>query len=134
MKTVAWIFIGFAAIWGLAPYETINEPARILIDILDWPIGDAPAKITRSQMWLSSIGAGLIVAVSIIMLGIIVPALRNSNKPIIKTTIYAFTAWFVIDSAGSIAAGVMSNALFNTLFFALVLIPLVMIRTEENNT
>ncbi len=37
----------------------------------------------------------------------------------------AFIVWYVIDSAGSIAAGVASNVVFNTAYLVLVLIPLL---------
>jgi len=130
MKIVAWGFIGFAVVWGLAPYEPINEPSRILIDILDWPYGDAPAAIDRNTMWLSSIGAGLVVAISIMLLGIVVPALENSNKPVIRTTIIAFTAWYVVDGVGSIASGVASNVFFNSILLTGVLVPLLLIRLD----
>ena len=61
---VAWGFIVVSIVWGLAPYQQINAPARIFLDILDWPYGDAAPVLDRSAMWLSSIGAGLSIALS----------------------------------------------------------------------
>jgi hypothetical protein len=54
-------------------------------------------------------------------LGIVYPAVRDGPKPIIKTAIIAGIVWFVVDSAGSIAAGVPANAVLN----AITLIPLI---------
>jgi len=116
-KIVAWGFIAFAVVWGLAPYTAINEPARMLIDLLDWPYGDAAPKLDRSQMWLSSIGAGLVVGISIMLLGIVVPAVEKSDKNTVRITIWAFVGWYIVDGAGSIAAGVASNVFFNTIFY-----------------
>ncbi|TPW09564.1 MAG: hypothetical protein FD130_2480 [Halothiobacillaceae bacterium] len=36
--------------------------------------------------------------------------------------------WYIIDSAGSIAAGVLSNVVFNSIYLILVLAPLVCIK------
>lgn len=133
IRIVSYGFILFAFVWGLAPYQPINEPARVLLDILDWPFGDAAPEIDRSAMWLSSIGAGLVVAVSIMLLGIVVPAVEAGDRKTIRVTIWAFVAWYVVDGAGSVAAGVASNVFFNSIFLAAILIPLLMVRTEEKS-
>jgi len=130
-KIVAWLFIAFAFIWGLAPYTAVNEPARMLLDLLDWPFGDAAPDLDRSQMWLSSIGAGLVVGISIMLLGIVVPALEKSDKKIVTVTIWAFVGWYIVDGAGSAASGVVSNVFFNTILFVAIMIPLLMVRYEE---
>ncbi len=129
-RIVAWGFIGFAAVWGLAPYGAINEPARMLIDLLDWPYGDAAPVLDRSQMWLSSIGAGLVVAISVMLLGIVAPALENSDRSIVRVTIWAFVGWYIVDGAGSAAAGVVSNVFFNTVLLAAIMVPLLLIRYD----
>jgi hypothetical protein len=131
VKYVAWGFLGFAFIWGLAPYSAVNEPARLLLDMLNWPLGDAAPVLTRSEMWLSSIGAGLTVAISIMLLGIVVPALRQSNKETIRVTIWTFIGWYLVDGIGSYASGVGSNVFFNTIFFAVIMIPLLAVRYEK---
>lgn len=38
MLVVSALFAIYAILWGLAPYESINFPARLLLDSLDWPI------------------------------------------------------------------------------------------------
>jgi hypothetical protein len=133
IKLTTWGFIAFAFIWGLAPYTAINEPARLLIDIIDWPPGDANPALSRSQMWLSSIGAGLVLAICIMLLGIVVPAVRRSDKHIVRVTIWAFVGWFVVDSVGSVASGVLSNVFFNSILLAGILIPLLMLRYENED-
>jgi len=130
VKLVAWGFIGFAFIWGLAPYQAVNEPSRMLLDLLDLPYGDAAPGLTRSQMWLSSIGAGLVVAVSIMLLGIVAPAIARSDKKTVQVTIWAFIGWYIVDGAGSVASGVASNVIFNTLFLAMMLAPLLLVKYE----
>ncbi|MBL4853284.1 MAG: hypothetical protein JKY25_03505 [Robiginitomaculum sp.] len=130
VKLVAWGFIGFAFIWGLAPYQAVNAPSRMLLDLLDLPYGDAAPVLDRSQMWLSSIGAGLVVAISIMLLGIVAPAVAKSDKKTVQVTIWAFIGWYVVDGAGSVAAGVASNVIFNTVFLAAILAPLLLVKYE----
>lgn len=128
---VAYSFLAFAFVWGLAPYQAINAPARILLDILDWPFGDAAPMLNKSEMWLSSIGAGLVVALSLMLIGIVVPALEQSNKKIIRVTIWAFIAWYIVDGIGSIFSGVPSNVFFNSILLIPLLIPLFTIKYED---
>lgn len=130
-KTVSWGFLAFALIWGLAPYDGINEPARLLLDMLDWPLGDAEATLSRSQKWLSAIGGGLVLALSILLLGIVVPALEKGDRRTVRTAIAALVAWYLFDSVGSAYSGVASNVFFNTIFVVAILIPLISIRYEK---
>jgi len=140
-RIVAYGFLAFAFVWGLAPYGGFGEASRLLLDLLDWPFGDAAPALDRSEMWLSSIGAGLTVAICIMLLGIVVPALERSDKNTIRVTIWAFVAWYVVDSVGSAASGVASNAAFNLILLAFnlillaaILVPLMAIRYEESSS
>jgi len=128
---VSYGFLVFAFVWGLAPYVAINAPARILLDVLDWPPGTAAAALDRNTMWLSSIGAGLTVLVSILLLGIVVPAVRAQDRRVIRVTIWAAIAWYIVDGAGSIASGVASNVFFNSFLLAGMLVPLLMVRFKD---
>jgi len=119
-RIVAYGFLAFAFVWGLAPYGSFGEPSRLLLDLLDWPFGDAAPALSRSEMWLSSIGAGLTVAICIMLLGIVV--LERSDKKTVQVTIWAFVAWYVVDSVGSVASGVASNAAFNLILLAAILV------------
>ncbi len=125
MMIVAIIFAAFSVFWATAPFTTINLPARFILDLSDWPLDNLSAQLDKNIMWLSAIGAGLLGAIAIFLGGIVAPAIKEGNKPIIHTTILAMVFWYVIDSAGSIASGVASNVFFNSIYLALVLIPLI---------
>jgi hypothetical protein len=124
MMIIAIIFTLYSLLWGLAPYESVNLPARFILDVSDWPFDKTMVALDRNTQWLSSISAGLLLAISIILAGIVAPAIKAENQSIIRTTIVAFIAWYLVDSIGSVAAGVPSNAFFNTIYLVLVLIPL----------
>ncbi len=130
IKIVTWGFMAFAVVWGLAPYGPISAPSQMLLDLLDWPFGDGGA-LTRSEMWLSSIGAGLTAAICILLLGIVVPAVQAGDKRVVRVTIWAFMAWYIIDGLGSYASGVGSNVFFNTILLVPLMIPLLAVRYED---
>ncbi|MEE9446111.1 MAG: hypothetical protein V3V19_10660 [Cocleimonas sp.] len=125
MLVIAIIFGLYSLAWGLAPFDSINLPARFIIDISDWPLDKLSTPLDRSTQWLSSIGAGLLAAVSIFLIGIVVPAIKENNQQVIRTTVIAMCVWYVIDSAGSVVAGVASNMFFNSVYLLLILIPLL---------
>jgi len=128
---VAWEFFAFAVIWGLAPYGPVSAPSILLLDILDWPFGDRET-LTRDVMWLSSVGAGLTMAIAIMLLGIVVPALRAGNKEVVRVTKWALVAWFAIDGLGSYVSGVGSNTLVSFVMFIATMVPLVLVRFEDS--
>ncbi len=127
LMVVSIIFGIYSLLWGLAPFAGFNIPARFILDFSDWPIDNLSAPLDRNTMWLSAIAAGLLGAVSIFLGRIVVPALKEGNRPVIHATILAMMVWYILDSAGSMAAGVSSNVVFNSIYLALVLIPLVCI-------
>ena len=67
----------------------------------------------------------MLAAVAIFLGGIVAPAIRKGNRPVVRTTIVAMLVWYIIDGVGSIVSGVGSNVIFNSIYLALVLIPLV---------
>ncbi|MBL1276950.1 MAG: hypothetical protein COB30_012770 [Ectothiorhodospiraceae bacterium] len=115
----------YAIIWGVAPYTSYNISARVLLDILDWPLDNMAAELDRNTKWLSAIGAGLLAAVAIFLGGIVAPALKRGDEAIIKVAFWAIMAWYIIDGLGSLAVGITSNVIFNTFYLVLMIGPLV---------
>ena len=125
MLLIAGIFAFYAVLWGIAPYESINFPSRLILDSLDWPIDNLSTPLDKNTMLLSAIGAGLLGAIAVFLGGIVAPAIKEGNKSITRTAVFAMLVWYVIDGAGSIASGVASNIVFNSVYLVLVLIPLL---------
>lgn len=128
MRIVAFILGMYALIWGVAPFVSINISARFLLDLLDWPLGSTSEPLDRNTKWLSAIGAGLLAMVAVLLWGVIAPALKKGDVLVARTTMLAVLVWYVIDGLGSIAAGVASNMVFNTVYLIAMLIPLIGIR------
>lgn len=132
MLLISGVFAFYAILWGLAPYESINFPSRLILDSLDWPIDSLSTPLDKNTMLLSAIGAGLLGAIAIFLGGIVAPAIKEGNKSITRTAVVAMIVWYVIDGVGSIASGVASNVVFNSVYLILILIPLLWKDLEEN--
>ncbi|PHR92349.1 MAG: hypothetical protein COA69_08195 [Robiginitomaculum sp.] len=122
----------FAVFWALAPYTSINFPARFIIDVLDWPIDNTAQPLSKNTQWLSSIGAGLLASLAILLGGIIAPAAKTGDVRTVRIGFWAILIWYVIDSVGSVASGVASNAVFNTLFAVPLLLPMYGLKAQAD--
>ena len=120
-----------ALLWATAPYRPIDAPARVMLDILAWPYGDNTPVWEPNIKWLSSISAGMLLMVGMLFLGLIAPAVQAGDKRVACISLLAMIGWFVIDSAGSIASGFASNAVFNIGILLPICIPLLAVMRED---
>jgi len=131
MFFVAVILGIYALIWGVAPFTSFNISARVLLDVLDWPLDNLSNELDRNTKWLSAIGAGLLATVAIFIGGIVAPAIKKGDTQTLRVTFWAIIAWYTIDSVGSIAVGITSNVYFNTVYLLLMVLPLMGIREKD---
>lgn len=121
-------FALFAFFWIGAAFPGLDGPARLLLDLLDWPLDGAPAALDRYTRWLSAIGAGLTAAFAALSWFVVAPAVERGDFAARNGALIAIATWFVVDGAGSISSGVASNAVFNAVFAALYAGPLLAMR------
>ena len=121
----------FAAAWFTAAFDGIDLPGRFLIDLSDWPLDGAHAELSRDVRWLSGIGAGLLAFLGLQIWLVVIPELESGNMRVRKGTLLALLGWYVIDNAGSVAAGVPSNVFFNSIYFVLLALPLWLIGKQS---
>lgn len=131
VKYISYILFLNAIVWGLAPFPPLDGPARLYLDMLHWPIGDGLPVWNQNLLWFSGIGAGLLMSIAIMYRFVVFPAAQQGNRSIVRAAIYAGLAWFVIDSAGSIAAGVFPNAVINVITLITLIGPLLMIKYDD---
>lgn len=131
-------FAIFGLIWSTTAYAGMDTPGRVLIDILDWPMNGAPSMPSEEARWMGAIGAGLCLALGLIFARIVAPLIAMNDVVVSQITrkgsLLALCVWLVSDSAGSIASGVPSNAVFNFIFFLLLAVPLFMVKIEGQRT
>lgn len=130
MRLVAVSFFLFGLIFASVAFAPLAAPGLFLLDLLKWPLDGDPAALSQEARWLSAIGGGVLAAFAVFMHMIVAPGLAREDGEIRRAAIAAILVWFVIDSAGSVAAGAASNAVFNAGFMALYLAPILLARSR----
>ncbi len=127
---VAYLLFSIGIFWGLAAFPPFDFAARAYLDLLNWPMGDGRPEWNQEAIWLSSVGAGLVCALAVFYLFVVTPAVRNGDRRVVRATVLAALAWFVVDSAGSYAAGIPMNVLFNLVTLVPLIGPLLLVRFD----
>jgi hypothetical protein len=124
MKTASALVVGFGVLSLLGAHPATAEPLRFLIDLIFWPLDGNETLSAPATRLICAIGGGLMVGWGL-MLWQVVTRLYPRDPELARTLILTgIGAWFVVDSAGSIAAGAPLNAIFNIGFLAAFAVPL----------
>jgi hypothetical protein len=116
LKGVSASVIGFGVLTVLAAYPGSAEPLRFLIDMIFWPLDGAETLSAPATQLISAVGGGVMVGWGL-MLWLVSARLYPRDPDLARTIILTSVgAWFIVDSAGSIAAGAPANAVLNTGF------------------
>ena len=134
MRIVSAIFFFAALIFASGAFPGFDGLSIYMHDLLDFPIDGATGPYTKEARWFSAIGGGVFASLCLLLFMIVAPAIERGDKAIIRATLISLGVWFVIDSAGSIAAGVPANAAFNVSFLVLLLAPLLAERKTGQHT
>ena len=109
---------------ALASVPALNLPARLLADLLIWPVDGAETLAAPETRLGLAIGGGVLVGWGLMiwqMAGEPLARMPGEVRAIIRTSVIG---WCVVDSAGSVAAGAALNVLPNLVFLALFLLPM----------
>lgn len=106
----------------LAVFPGTQEPWRLFFDILNWPADASPADFTSLERQLSAIIGGVLCGWAWLLYRMAHPEVFN--EVLRKLMIGSTWIWFVLDSGGSILAGLPLNALSNIGFALVLLVPL----------
>lgn len=117
----------FVALLGLliasGAHPAIALPATWLADIVFWPFDGQQPLDTQSARALAAISGGVMVGWAC-MMWLIIDRLLPSDPRLTRLLLVESTlAWFVVDSAGSFAAGAGVNVLLNTVLMLAIVLP-----------
>jgi hypothetical protein len=107
---------------SLAVFEVTQEPWRLFFDILTWPVDNIPASFSDSDRQLSAVLGGVLCGWALILYKLADPKIFNPS--IRKLMLQSVWVWFLLDSLGSILAGIPLNAVSNISFLLILIIPL----------
>ena len=130
LKTGSILLIGFGLLCFLSLFTPVAAIGRGLIDFVIWPIDGAQSFSATETRLLLAIGGGLMVGWGEMLWLVTTLVYRNDPALGRKLILPAILAWFVIDSAGSVLAGVGLNAILNVSFLVIFGMPLLAARRE----
>ncbi len=128
LKLIGYGFVVFGLAWVTTSFAGYDRPGRFLLDLLQWPLDGIPNNPSVEARWMGGIGAGLTVGIGLFFAKVFAPLIALDDPKIggivRKGALIGLIGWYIVDGAGSIASGVPSNAVFNTVFFLAAAIPL----------
>jgi hypothetical protein len=114
----------FAPVFFLGTMLSTAEPARLTLDLLSWPLDGAQTYEAPTTRFLSALTGGFLMGWAVCIWCLRRWVYDQAPEAVRKSVVAGILAWFVLDSAGSIASGNVSNFYFNILVLLLAVGPL----------
>lgn len=124
LKVTAVIVGSFGPVFFLGTMAPTLEPARLTLDILSWPIDGATTYAAPDTRFLSAVTGGFLLGWGVMIWCLSAWVYDAAPEAVRRTVLASVLSWFVLDSAGSIASGNPSNAVFNVAVLLLAVGPL----------
>jgi hypothetical protein len=124
LKVAAIVVGSFGPVFFLGTMPETAEPARLTLDILSWPLDGATTYASPDTRFLSALTGGFLLGWGVTLWCLSTWVYDLAPEPVRKAVLTGICAWFVLDSAGSIASGNPSNVLFNVAVLLIAVGPL----------
>jgi hypothetical protein len=125
-----WLKVSSVVVWSFGPIFFLgtmvatSEPARLTLDLLSWPIDGQTTYASPDTRFLSALTGGFLLGWGVTIWCLSTWVYDHAPEAVRRSVLAGLLSWFVLDSAGSIASGNASNALFNVLVLLLAVGPL----------
>lgn len=124
LKITAVVVGSFGPIFFLGTMAPTLEPARLTLDILSWPVDGATTYASPDTRFLSALTGGFLMGWGVMIWCLSAWVYDLAPEAVRRSVLAGVLAWFVLDSAGSIASGNASNAAFNVVVLLIAVGPL----------
>ena len=124
LKITAIVIGAFGPIFFLGTMASTLEPARLTLDILSWPIDGATTYASPDTRFLSALTGGFLFGWGVMIWCLSSWVYDTAPEGVRRAVLTGIVAWFLLDSAGSIASGNTSNAIINVLVLLVAVGPL----------
>jgi len=124
LKITAITVGSFGPVFFLGTMDATLEPARLTLDILSWPVDGATTYASPDTRFLSALAGGFLLGWGVLIWCLSSLVYDLAPEPVRRSVLTGLLAWFLLDSAGSIASGNASNALFNVIVLLVAVGPL----------
>lgn len=125
-----WLYLtaivvgSFGPVFFLGTMPATAEPARWTLDLLSWPLDGLQTYAAAETRFLSALTGGFLLGWGVMIWGLATWVYDAQPEAVRRSVLLGLIAWFVLDSAGSIASGTPSNALFNIIVLLVAVGPL----------
>ena len=109
---------------ALAAIPALNLPVRLLGDVLIWPLDGGETLAAPETRLGFAISGGLMLGWGLMIWQLAGEPLARAPEAIRGSIRASVLAWFMLDSAGSVAAEAALNVVGNLVFLALFLWPM----------
>lgn len=124
LKVTSIVIGSFGPVFFLGTMAATLEPARLSLDLLSWPIDGATTYAHPDTRFLSALTGGFLFGWGVTVWCLSAWVYDLAPEAVRRTVLAGLGAWFLLDSAGSVSSGNVSNAFFNVLVLALAAGPL----------
>lgn len=124
LRITAVVVGSFGPVFFLGTMPRTSEPARLTLDILSWPVDGATTYASPDTRFLSAVTGGFLLGWGVMIWQLASSVYDAAPEAVRRTVLTSLLAWFLLDSAGSIASGNPSNAAFNVLVLLIAVGPL----------
>lgn len=124
LKITAFVIASFAPVMFFGTMPVTSEAARFSIDLLAWPLDGAQTFNAYETRFLSALMGGFLLGWGVMIWCLSVWVYDLAPEGVRRSVVIGAVCWFVLDSAGSIASGTASNALFNLAILLVAVGPL----------
>lgn len=134
LKFTAIVIGSFGPVFFLGTMLKTMEPARLTLDLLSWPVDGATTFAHPDTRFLSALTGGFLTGWGVMVWCLSAWVYDAAPRAVRLAVLTGLCAWFLIDSAGSIASGNASNAFFNVIVLGLAAGPLWFPPRGEHDT
>lgn len=125
LKVTAILIGSFGPIFFLGAMEATSEPARLSLDLLKLPLDGIETYAEPTTRFLSALTGGFLLGWGVLVWRLSGAIYDIAPEAVRQAVVTSVLAWFVLDSAGSFAAGAASNVAFNVIVFLALVGPLL---------
>ena len=125
LKAASVVTILTGVICALASHSSKGGLWLYLFDVLKWPIDGDPAVFNADTRAVNAVLGGVMVGWGVLMFSLSSERMMTAAPNVPRMMTISLLAWFLVDSIGSWAAGLLGNIALNVAFLVMFLPPLV---------
>lgn len=124
LRLVAGVTMVTGLALAMAAAPVLNLPMRLLSDLLVWPLDGSETLLAHDTRLAFAIGGGVLLGWGLMIWQLAGAPLERAPEAVRAIIRASVLGWFLVDSAGSVAAGAALNVVPNLVFLALFLLPM----------